>query len=271
MTQPDTSFAGSIPAAYDRYLVPMIFRPYAVDLAARAARFGPKRILETACGTGILTEELGRILPADVELVATDFSEGMLEITRKKMAGDRRVSTRVVDASDLPYPDREFDLVICQFGVMFVPDKQRAFSEANRVLRTGGHLLLNVWDGFASNPLGGLPHQLMVETYPKDPPAFYQVPFSMHDQDAIRALARNAGLKDVRLELLPFTGTSPTARDAATGMLTGTPTISALRERGMEDPSPLIDRLAADFARIGGIAPFRVPMQAIVVTGSASA
>lgn len=266
MSEPNTSFGGSIPAAYDRYLGPLLFRPYAADLAARVARLAPRRVLETACGTGILTEELCRVLPGTTELAATDLSEGMLELTRRRLGGDSRVTFRVADASDLPFPDQSFDVVVCQFGIMFVPDKLRALTEANRVLTGGGHHLFNVWDGMDVNPIGRLSQELIVQAYPENTPGFYRVPFGMNDRGQIRELVLASGLREAALDTVAIEGVSPSATDAATGMITGTPTVTALRERGVEDPSPLIARLAAAFEALGGRAPLRLPMQAIVVT-----
>jgi SAM-dependent methyltransferase len=266
MSEPNTTFGGSIPAAYDRYLGPLLFRPYAAELASRVARLAPTRVLETACGTGILTEELCRVLPPDAELVATDLSEGMLELTRQRCGGDSRVRLQVADAGELPFPDRSFDAVVCQFGIMFVPDKLRALTEANRVLAAGGHHLFNVWDGMDVNPIGRLSQELIVQAYPENTPGFYRVPFGMNDRGQIRDLLLASGLREATLDTVALEGTSPSATDAATGMISGTPTVSALRERGVEDPAPLITALAAALEKLGGRAPLRLPMQAIVVT-----
>lgn len=266
MTRPDIKFAGTIPAAYDRYLGPMFFEPYAADLAARVARLAPRRVLETACGTGILTAQLCRVLSPSGELVATDLSQGMLQLTQKRSGSDPRVTCRVADAAELPFEDGSFDLVISQFGVMFIPDKAKAMAEARRVLRRGGHLLFNVWDGFDANPLGRLPHELISEMFPVDTPGFYRIPFSMHDRDEIQLLVQGAGFQRVSIEDVAREASSPSATDAATGLITGTPAFTALQERGVQDVAPVIARLAAAFEKAGGRAPLRLPMQAIVIS-----
>ena len=121
MTTTDTVFAGSIPAIYERFMVPMKFEPYAADVAERAKQFHPADILETAAGTGVVTQALHRAVP-DANIIATDLNPAMLE-----MAVDRLRSSNVryqaADAQDLPFDDQSFDLVVCQFGVMFFPDK----------------------------------------------------------------------------------------------------------------------------------------------------
>ncbi len=116
MTGRDTVFAGSIPAIYDRCMVPLIFAPYAALVAERAKAFGPKRILETAAGTGVVTEALHRALP-DAEIVATDLNPPMLEQAARRVSAGT-VHFHHADALDLPFDDGSFDLVVCQFGVM---------------------------------------------------------------------------------------------------------------------------------------------------------
>ena len=150
MVGSDKVFAGSVPELYERFLVPLIFQPYARELAARAAALAPRRVLETAAGTGVLTRALAAQLPADTHIVATDLNPPMLAEAERRLA-DPRVAWRQADALALPFDDAGFDVVACQFGVMFFPDKARAFAEARRVLRPGGLFVFNVWDAIATN------------------------------------------------------------------------------------------------------------------------
>src|SRR5256885_6272735 len=117
----DTGFAGSIPAIYDRYMVPLLFAPYAALVAERAKALAPSRILETAAGTGVVTEALHRALP-DAEIIATDLNPPMLEQAAARVSAPK-VRFQQGDALDLPFDGDSFDLVVCQFGVMFFPDK----------------------------------------------------------------------------------------------------------------------------------------------------
>ncbi|HLW13061.1 MAG TPA: class I SAM-dependent methyltransferase, partial [Casimicrobiaceae bacterium] len=146
----DKVFAGSIPEIYDTLLVPLIFEPYAADLARRLAEQPLHRILEIAAGTGVVTRAMARALPPDVSITATDLNAQMID--RARAVGTvRNVEWRPADAINLPFGDGTFDAVVCQFGAMFFPDKQKAFSEARRVLRAGGSLLFNVWDRIEEN------------------------------------------------------------------------------------------------------------------------
>src|SRR5450432_665365 len=149
-TQTDTAFAGSIPKLYETLLVPLIFEPYAADLARRLASRTLSRVLEIAAGTGVVTRHLASSLPEHAAIVATDLNQPMLDMA-SGIGASRPVEWRRADAMQLPFGDGEFDAVVCQFGVMFFPDKPKAFSEARRVLAPGGTLLFNVWDRIEEN------------------------------------------------------------------------------------------------------------------------
>ena len=205
MTAADGAFAGSIPALYDRYLGPLLFAPYAADIAARAAALGPRRILETAAGTGIVTEALARALP-EAEIVATDLNQAMLDVA----AGPRRRAQCQLPAgrrAGLPFPDASFDLVLSQFGVMFFPDRVAAYREARRVLKPGGRFLFNAWDRIEMNPVtatvGGAIAGLVPERRAE---SFYRrVPFGYHDTALIEADLREAGFTEVAVETVALT------------------------------------------------------------------
>src|SRR5262249_42001479 len=140
--QTDKVFAGAIPEVYDRLLVPLIFEPYAADLVRRLARLPMTNLLEIAAGTGVVTRAMAAALPRDATIVATDLNPAMIE--RGRAVGTARsVEWREADAMKLPFPDASFDAIVCQFGVMFFPDKPKAFSEMRRVLQRGGSLLFN--------------------------------------------------------------------------------------------------------------------------------
>jgi len=151
----DTAFSGSIASIYDDYLGPLIFEPYAQDLANRLSALRAERVLETAAGTGIVTHALLRVLSGGASVVATDLNQPMLDRAAERVASSR-VSWQKADAQSLPFPDGAFDAVVCQFGVMFFPDKQKAFREARRVLRPGGRFIFNVWDGIEHNEFADL-------------------------------------------------------------------------------------------------------------------
>ncbi len=266
MTSPATAFTGSIPELYDRHLGPVLFEPYAIDLARRLGP-GTTRVLEIAAGTGRVSRHLLVALPPQGRLLATDLNEPML-VRAAQAIDDPRVTFRAADAQALPFGDGEVDAVVCQFGLMFVPDKPQAVREMRRVLRPGGRLLLNTWDALARNPATFELHQLALRTFPGDPPLFMLTPFSMSDPAALRALIAEAGFTNVEVETVERTGDAVSAADFATGLVRGNPLWNQLVERGVDAPAFQTAVTAALVARFGDL-PCRSPLSAHVVTATA--
>lgn len=265
MDNKNAQFAGSIPAAYDRYLGPILFQPYAEDLAERLQVGADGSVLELACGTGILTRVLRDRLPATVKLVATDLNEPMIENAARKFRQGEAVEWRQADASKLPFEDGVFDAVLCQFGIMFVPDKALVAREARRVLKRGGVFLFNVWDSMKHNALGRIAHETIGSFFKNDPPTFYQVPFGYHDEAEINRVLDDAGFRDIRFDVLAKTGRATPAGDVAEGLVRGNPVSIAIAER---DPLllPIITNAVAAALRqhfAGDL--IEAPMRAIAV------
>src|SRR4249920_2641392 len=171
MSNSDKVFAGSIPKLYETQLVPLIFQPYALDLVERLKNRQITRLLEIAAGTGVVTRALATTLDPGVAIVATDLNQAMLD-EAAAVGTTRPVEWRQADAMALPFPDREFDAVVCQFGAMFFPDKAKAFAEARRVLRPGGTFIFNVWDRISENEFADTVTAALETVFPKDPPRF---------------------------------------------------------------------------------------------------
>lgn len=271
MTDKNVIFAGSIPENYDRHLGPVLFEPHAQDLARMLDVKDKGRVLEIACGTGIATRHLRNRLPAGATLVATDLNQPMIDYAKGKLAGMRGVEWQTADAGALPFPDKSFDAVVCQFGLMFVPDKQAAVREARRVLARGGTYLLNTWDSLERNRFARIAHETITGFFPKDPPTFYQIPFSMHDQDALREMLAGGGFGDIKVEPVSLRGESPSARDLAQGLIEGNPVGNSIREKGGVTPEQVIEVVATALAREFGDRPVRIPLHALVATARAGA
>src|SRR5689334_22137226 len=167
----DRLFAGSIPQLYEQHMVPLIFETYADDLAARVVRRSPKSMLEVAAGTGVVTRRLADALPHPTSIVATDLNQAMLDHAAS-LGTSRPVVWRQADASQLPFADESFDVVVCQFGAMFFPDKPKAYSEAKRVLRAGGAFIFNVWDSLEHNEIANVVTSALGKLFPENPPRF---------------------------------------------------------------------------------------------------
>ena len=189
----DKVFAGSIPEIYDSLMVPLIFEPYAADLARRLAKRRLSRVLEIAAGTGVVTRAMAATLSPEVNIVATDLNVPMIDRARAVGAA-RGVEWRQADAMDLPFPDGSFDAVVCQFGVMFFPDRAKAFSEARRVLRPGGSMLFNTWDRIEENEFADVVTASLQTLFPGDPPLFLRrTPHGYFDTGLIRSDLASAG------------------------------------------------------------------------------
>jgi len=231
MPNPHSSFTESIPKTYDAFLGPMFFAPYAADITRRVPAMTHGRILELAAGTGILTRRLRTVLPSDVEIVATDLNDAMLEHARTKFTRTEPVTWSVADATKLPFDDASFDVVLCQFGFMFFPDKQAAFDECLRVLRPGGVLIFNVWESLEHNDVARMANDAVERHFPADPPTFYHTPYGSYDVRPLLEMLKNAGFESTHHSSVSRPGESPSPHAAATGIVEGTPASVEIRQR----------------------------------------
>ena len=254
------------PALYDRYVGPLLMAPYAADLARRVAGRAAGRVLELACGTGIVTRALDAALAPAVEIVATDLDPEMLAAARE-ITGPTRIAWRIADAQDLPFADREFDAVLCQFGAMFFPDRPAAFRQARRVLRPGGRFILNVWDSLAANELQDVVARALAGLFPGHAARFTErAAFCCHDRAALRQQCRAAGFAAVKGETVALTARAPSAGEAATAFCRGSgfgAEVVALDPGRFDEATQAVtDALAARF----GAGPIEAGMRAHVVT-----
>jgi ubiquinone/menaquinone biosynthesis C-methylase UbiE len=204
MSETDKVFAGSIPENYDRHMVPLIFESYARDIAQRVATLAPTAVLETAAGSGVVTRAVAPMLSADASYVVTDLNQPMLDYAKAKQGADSRIRWQTADALALPFEDVAFDLVCCQFGAMFFPDRPSGYREAKRVLKSGGCFLFNVWDRIEENEFADVVTAAVATVFPEDPPRFLaRIPHGYHDAARIRAdLAAGGFTEAVRFETL---------------------------------------------------------------------
>lgn len=234
MGSPDTDkvFAGSIPKLYDTYLVPLIFEPYAADLVSRLSSRPLSRVLEIAAGTGVVTRALASVLPETVSIVATDLNQAMLDQARV-VGTQRAVEWRQADALQLPFPERTFDAVLCQFGVMFFPEKSKAYSEARRVLRPGGVFIFNVWDRITENEFADTVTTALESLFPEDPPRFMaRTPHGYHDRRTIeRDLANGGFIAPPRIDTVAARSRATSSRVPAIAYCQGTPLRSEIEAR----------------------------------------
>jgi ubiquinone/menaquinone biosynthesis C-methylase UbiE len=262
----DRVFQGSIPALYDQHLGPMIFAPYADDLASRLTDLRHGRILETAAGTGVVTRVLVSTLNEGVSIEATDLNQPMLDHAASQ-SPSARVTWQQADAQHLPYPDGVFGAVVCQFGVMFFPDKPRAFSEAYRVLKPNGRFLFNVWDRIEENVFADIVVKSVATLFPEHPPLFLaRTPHGHHDTAVLQAQLRSVGFGAVTAQAVTRESIAPNALSVAIGYCQGTPMRGEIEAH---DPGRLPEATevaAAAIANCFGSGPVTGKIRAHVIT-----
>jgi ubiquinone/menaquinone biosynthesis C-methylase UbiE len=266
MSDRSAAFEGSIPEIYDQHLGPVMFPVYATDLAGRISVADGGRVLEMAGGTGISTRKLRDILATSVAIVATDLNEPMLEVARKKFAAGENITFQPADATSLPFEDGEFDAVICQFGVMFFPDKAVAFNQVMRVLKPGGAFAFNVWDDETHNPAAARVADTIMGFLPEGTANFFKVPFGFNDEKVIRELLQGAGFVDIAIETRPIEAEAESAVHLARGFVQGNPIVLDIRDNPDINEEEVVEAVAAALREIGGDNPMRATLQAKVIT-----
>jgi ubiquinone/menaquinone biosynthesis C-methylase UbiE len=232
MSESDKVFSGSIPDIYDDYLVPLIFEQYAEDLAHRTAAIQPNDVLEIAAGSGVVTRAVAPILGEEARYVVTDLNLPMLDRARGKQSQDPRIRWRPADALDLPFPDESFDLVLCQFGVMFFPDRVRAYQEAHRVLRPGGSILFNMWDRIEKNEFAEVVTNSLAGVFPDDPPRFLtRTPHGHHDPTVYFEELSEADFGPVTVDTVTAISWAGDPSEPAVAYCQGTPLRNEIEER----------------------------------------
>jgi ubiquinone/menaquinone biosynthesis C-methylase UbiE len=267
MAEADKIFAGSIPEIYDRYLVPLIFDAYALDLAERVAECRPQDVLEVAAGTGALTRTMVSRLPACVHIVATDLNQPMLDYAKNRQSHADRIEWKQADALALPFRDERFDVVACQFGVMFFPDKIQCYKEARRVLKPGGRYLFNVWDRISENEFADVVNEALTVFFPHDPPCFMaRTPHGYHDVERIRAELNAAGFANVSVEAVEDVSEASSSFDPAIAFCQGTPLRNEIVSRDASGLEAATKHAAEALARRFGSGAIEGRIRAFVIT-----
>jgi ubiquinone/menaquinone biosynthesis C-methylase UbiE len=267
MADIDKVFSGSIPKVYETHLVPLIFESYAADLKKRVALMNVSRILEVACGTGVVTRALATVMKEGASIVATDLNQDMLD-EAAAIGAAHRVQWRQADAMALPFPDDAFDAVVCQFGVMFFPDKPRAFSEARRVLKSGGVFIFSVWDRISENEFADTVTTALAAVFPKDPPRFLaRTPHGYYDRSTIeRDLAAGGFTRSPQIATVAARSRAESPRVPAVAYCRGTPLRNEIEARDASRLREATDNAAAAVARRFGTHTVDGKIQAHVVT-----
>lgn len=258
-------FAGSIPANYDKYLGPLLFEPYALDIVERLKKDKVEHLLELACGTGRVTKHLMHLIPESGSLVATDLNTEMLEIAKEKIM-DKKVTWDTADAQNLPFKNGQFDHIVCQFGVMFFPDKEKSFKDAARVLKDGGKYIFNTWEEVEKNPRSDTMWKVILEMFADESPEFFEKrPQPFCDKIEIEKMLLNAGFKNVKIESVSKTSRYNSPDDLVNGFADGSPFSYYLTGRGEDVRAGFKKRMLEAFHEQDKVLGNTVPCLALVI------
>lgn len=243
MTKINIPYKEAIPGKYERYLGPYLYEPYAIYTTG-LIKGSPQSILELAAGTGRVTRHIAERIGNQARLIATDINQSMLDIARKQVVAGN-VDYLVADTQDLPFPENSFDCVICQFGFMFLPDRQKGFNEALRVLKPGGQFIFTTWDKAENNITLSISQQTVIGYLKTAPPPFYARPYSMHDPVELQNHLTTAGFSSAAIERVALYGECPSAMDAAIGFVEGNAIVHEILNEGIE----LLDSIKAEIVK----------------------
>ncbi len=226
-------FEKTIPGIYEKYLGPYLYEPYSVYVTGRI-KGNPKQVLEIGVGSGRLTNHLAKKIDIQATITAIDINPNMLDIAKEKVKATN-VEFHVADAQSLPFSDNSFDCVVCQFSFMFLPDKQKGFNEAWRVLKPGGQFIFVTWDKAENNITLYISQQTILQFLKTDPPAYFGKAYSaMNNLDDLMEYTKVAGFANTTIEKVTLVGQSTTAMDAAIGFVEGNSIIKEILKEGPE-------------------------------------
>ncbi len=262
----DGSFTNDVAAFYESMLVPLIFEPYADDLAERVEALTPGSVLEIACGTGVVTRALVARLPESCSITATDLNQAMLGHA-EAIGTSRPITWGQADVMDLPYPDNSFDVVVCQFGTMFFPERADAYSEVRRVLKPGGTFLFNIWNGIADNEFAQVVTQALAARFPDDPPQFMvRTPHGHSSPEEIEADVSASGYASCTLTQRDDVSPAGDARLAAMAFCQGTPLRAEIEARDPGGLQSATDAVEAALQARHGQGPIEGKISAVIVS-----
>ncbi len=266
MSDKFAGFTGDIPHHYDAGLGPNIFVDFADRLSMAACEREAMKAIELAAGTGIVSRKLRDRMHPDASLLVTDLNAPMLEVARRKFSERENVEFAVANAIDLAFDDAEFDLMVCQFGVMFFPDKRASFREAARVLKPGGRYVFNVFSEMQKNPYSQIAYGVPARFFPEDPPGFYKVPFHYGEPDIVREDLKAAGWRDVKHETIRLKKKIADPEGFARGLVYGNPLIDEIRARGGVDPETVAAAVLDALMETFGPEDMTMPLEATIFT-----
>lgn len=266
MSDNSAEFIGDIPRHYDLGLGPNLFVDFADRLTRACCDGTATNVIELAAGTGIVSRKLRDGLPPEASLLVTDLNAPMLEVARGKFSEGENVDFAVANAMDLSFGAAAFDLMVCQFGVMFFPDKPASFREAAGVLKPGGRYVFNVFSAMQENPYSQIAYGIPAQFFPGDPPGFYKVPFHYGNPEKVREDLKAAGWQGVSHETIRLKKKIVNPEDFARGLVYGNPLIDEIRNRGNVDPEAVATAVLRALNVTFGPTDMTMPLEATMFT-----
>jgi ubiquinone/menaquinone biosynthesis C-methylase UbiE len=183
---------------YENYMVPALFAPWASRLIQSAEPNSGERILDVACGTGVAARQVALQIGSSGKIIGLDCNANMLAVARNRAARDgSMIEWQEGRAEELPFPDHSFDLVLCQFALMFFTDPPTALAEMHRVLKKGGRLMLSVWQSLDLHPFYKKLHDVIYRRFGM---SGVQQIFALGNEPGLRKLFKDAGFEHVEME-----------------------------------------------------------------------
>lgn len=258
-------FSGVVAENYERYFSPMFFKVPAKDLVSRIPG-EPGAILELACGTGQVTRLLKEKFP-NAKITATDINPDMISAAKKAMNGGEGIEWKIMDAQEISSADNTYDVIVCQFGVMFFPDKAKSMLDAHRVLKPGGKYIFSSWDRIENQRVAEITRDIVLSYFKDDPPTFFNVPFSMYEPPLMEGLLKDAGFKDVSVKNVHLEGRSANPEEAAIAFTMGNPIYFAICERDESKLPEIRSDVQKKFTQEFGTESLRIPLSLWVSEG----
>ncbi len=248
---------------YDQFYGPLFFEPYALEVAKRIDPAVVGIALEIAAGTGRVTRHIRARLAPSATLIASDISDDMLDEAKKNL-GELAIEWQHIDAQELPFDSNTLDLVVCCFGYMFVADRPKAFAEAFRVLRPGGMLICTTWDSLEKNPASFIASSISKEYLQASVTSTANLATSMNDESLLQSLLQEAGFSNTSIEKVEKHSVSPTAKEAARGLVKGGPYYEQLKNERPGSIEEVKAKVEKELAEKYGAAPMVAPISALV-------
>ena len=268
MTEERWRLAGSGPESYERYQVPSVFAPLARMFLQRVRLQPGQHVLDVACGTGIIVRQAAPILGPTGHLVGVDLNVNMLDVAREHALTDgASVEWRQGDAASLPCSDSEFDVVICQQGLQFFPDKGGALREMYRVLKPGGLVAICVWRAIEHSPCHLAIARALGRHASEEVARRFQSPFSFGDRAVLDALMTEAGFRDVEIRVEVVMRRLRPPEESIPGLLASTPVGPEVAALDRHTRDAIVQDVAAALSGYRGEGGLTVPQPTYMASG----